>query len=98
MEKSKIQAMPAEFKSLEEAAEFWDTHSLADYEDLQTHVEFEVELKSAKNYFAVEKELSDTIGNLARLKGILPETLVNLWLKEKLQEEFSNQDMRIIHT
>ena len=98
MAKSKLQAMPAEFKSIEEAAEFWDTHSLADYEDLQTDVEFEVELKSAKNYFSVEKKLSDTIGNLARIKGILPETLVNLWLKEKLQEEFSNQDMRIIHT
>ncbi|MCL0069516.1 BrnA antitoxin family protein [Dehalococcoidia bacterium] len=89
MAKSKLQRdpIPEEFKNIEEAAEFWDTHSLADYEDLQTDVEFEVELKSEKNYFAIEEELSDSIDKLAHLKGILPETLVNLWLKEKVLEK-----------
>jgi len=93
MAKSKVQRdpLPDEFKSIEEAAEFWDTHSLADYEDLQKDVEFEVELKSEKNYFAVEKELSDRIDKLAHLKGILPETLVNLWLKEKVLEKESSR-------
>ena len=88
MPKNKIQrdSLPERFKSIEEAAEFWDTHSLADYEDLQKDVDFEVELKSEKNYFPVEKELSDIIDKLAHLKGILPETLVNLWLKEKVLE------------
>lgn len=43
-------------------------------------------MKTAKNYFAIEKELSDSIDKLARLKGVLPETLVNLWLKEKVLE------------
>ena len=44
MAKSKIQRdpLPKEFKTIEEAAEFWDTHSLADYEDVQKDVEFEV--------------------------------------------------------
>jgi len=82
--KMKREPLPEEFKSIEAAAEFWDTHSLADYEDLQKDVDFEVYLKKEKNYFAIEKELSDTIDNLARLKGVLPETLVNLWLKEKV--------------
>jgi len=48
MVKSKKQTLPDQFKNIEEAAEFWDTHSLADYEDLQRDVEFEVELKSEK--------------------------------------------------
>ena len=89
MAKSKRQreTLPEEFKNIEAAAEFWDTHSLADYEDLQKDAEFEVELKSEKNYFAVEKELSYNIDKLAHLKGILPETLVNLWLKEKVLEK-----------
>ena len=78
--------MPEQFESIEEAAEFWDTHSLADYEDLQKEVDFEVDLKTAKNYFSIEKELSDAINKMARLKGVLPETLVNLWLKEKVME------------
>jgi len=89
MEQSKIQRdpLPEEFKSIEEAAEFWDTHSLADYEDFQKDIDFEVELKSEKNYFAIEKELSENIDKIAHLKGILPETLVNLWLKEKILEK-----------
>ena len=88
MAKKKIQRdpLPEEFKTIEEAAEFWDTRSLADYEDVQKDVEFEVELKSEKNYFAIEKELSESIDKLAQLKGVLPETLVNLWLKEKVLE------------
>ena len=93
MEKSKIKRdpLPEEFKSIEEAAGFWDTHSLADYEDLQKDVDFEVDLKTEKNYFAIERELSDSIDKLAQLKGVLPETLVNLWLKEKVFEmQFSN--------
>jgi hypothetical protein len=91
MVKSKMQreALPEEFNSIEEAAQFWDAHSLVDYEDLQKDVDFEVVLKSEKNYFAIEKELSDNIDKLAHLKGILPETLVNLWLKEKIQETVS---------
>jgi hypothetical protein len=91
MVKSKVErdSLPEEFTSIEEAANFWDTHSLADYEDLQKDIEFEVELKSEKNYFAIEKELSDSIDKLAHAKGVLPETLVNLWLKEKLLEKAS---------
>lgn len=86
--------LPDEFKSIEEAAKFWDTHSLTDYEDLQRDVEFEVDLKSEKNYFAVEKELTDRIDKFANSKGILPETLVNLWLKEKVQDELTVQEIK----
>jgi len=78
--------LPEEFDTIEQAAEFWNTHSLADYEDLQKEVEFEIDLKAEKNYFAVEKELARSINKFAKLKGILPETLVNLWLKEKILE------------
>jgi len=86
MKKNKRESLPEEFRSIEEAAKFWDTHSLADYEDLQSDTDFEVALKSEKNYFAVEKELSADIDKLAHIKGILPETLVNLWLREKILE------------
>ena len=91
MTKSKMQRdpLPEEFKDMGEAAEFWDTHSLADYEDLQKDVEFEVDLKSEKNYFAVEKDLSEKIDRLAKSRGVSPETLVNLWLKEKVVENIN---------
>ncbi|GAK51620.1 hypothetical protein U14_02865 [Candidatus Moduliflexus flocculans] len=84
--KTHREPIPEEFGSLEAAAEFWDAHSLADYEDMQQEAHFEVELGAEKNYFAVEKDLADSIDRLASLKGVLPETLVNLWLKEKVLE------------
>lgn len=84
--RNKRYPIPEEFETIEEAAEFWDTHSLADYEDCQKDVDFEVDLKTEKNYFAIEKELSDAINKMAKLKGVLPETLINLWLKEKVME------------
>ena len=82
--KRDCEPLPEVFTTLEEAATFWDTHSLADYEDVQQDVTFEVELGSEKNYFAVEKELSVCIDQIASRQGVLPETLINLWLKEKV--------------
>lgn len=90
MQKNNRDSLPDEFKTIEEAANFWDTHSLADYEDFQRDIQFEVELKSEKNYFAVERDLSDYIDKLAHIRGVLPETLVNLWLKEKILEDQNN--------
>ncbi len=92
--KQQIEALPEQFDNIEAAAQFWDTHSLADYEDLQRDVEFDVELKSGRNYFAIDKELSRAIDKLAQLEGILPETLVNLWLKEKILEKRIQKEKR----
>lgn len=44
--------LPQQFASEEEAAEFWDTHSLADYEDLLEPVDVEVDLQ--KRHFEIE--------------------------------------------
>ncbi len=93
MKESKRDRIPDEFKTIEEAAMFWETHSLADYKNLQTDTDFEVQIKSEKNYFAVDKELSANIDKLAQIKGVLPETLVNLWLQEKLLD--ANKSLKI---
>lgn len=71
----------------EEIGEFWDTHDLTDYWDQTKPVEFEVELKSEITYFALESGLSSRIRELAIQRGVSPETLLNLWVQEKLQEE-----------
>ncbi|NUM43436.1 MAG: hypothetical protein HUU38_01930 [Anaerolineales bacterium] len=72
--------------SYEEIGEFWDTHELDEYWD-QTHpVEFEIDIQSSKTYFAVDTELSTQLGDVARKRGVSAETLVNLWLQEKLME------------
>jgi hypothetical protein len=71
--------------SLEEIADFWDTHSLDDYWDQTQEVEFEVRAKRRRR-ITLDPDVYAQIEDRARVRGILPETLVNLWLSEKLQE------------
>jgi predicted DNA binding CopG/RHH family protein len=79
--------LPESFDSLEQAAEFWDIHSTADYEDLMEEVEFEINLSSRKRYnYAIAKELITQLREKARQQGISTQTLINLWLQEKLAQ------------
>jgi hypothetical protein len=78
-----------EFETLEEIAEFWDTHSTADYDDLTHEVHFEVHLhRSGERPHAITlvPELGEIIAALAQTRGVSIETLVNVWLTEKVLE------------
>lgn len=48
----KIDTLPDEFYSEEEAGEFWDTHSITDYEEYLEPVEFKADIK--RRHFQVE--------------------------------------------
>jgi len=74
-------------QSYEEIGEFWDTHDLADYWDQTEPVEFEVDIQSEVIYYAVDSELSAKIRAIAKQRGISADTLLNLWVQEKLQEQ-----------
>jgi len=76
-------------RDYDEIGEFWDIHKLADHWDETRPAEFEVDIQSEVIYYAVDKKLSDKILASARRHGISPDTLVNLWLQEKLQEQLS---------
>jgi hypothetical protein len=73
-------------RTLEEIAEFWDTHSLAEYWDQTHEVEFEVRAKRRRRVTLVP-EVYARLEVQASARGIQPETLVNLWLAERLQEQ-----------
>lgn len=62
-------------KSYAEIGEFWDKTEAA---------EFEVDLQSDVFYYAVEISLSSKLRSIAEKKGVSAETLVNLWLQEKV--------------
>ena len=72
--------------TIEELAEFWDTHSLADYWDETHEVDFEVRARRRRRV-TLDPEIYEQVEEQARTRGILPETLVNLWLAERLQEK-----------
>ena len=76
--------VPEQFESIEAAADFWDTHSLADYEDQIHEVEIEVRARRRRRV-TLDPDVWEQIVGQARLRGISPETLVNLWLMERVQ-------------
>jgi hypothetical protein len=76
--------LPENFDTLDDFWGFWDTHSTVDYEDAMEDVEAEIDLSASKTYFAIARNLVQPIREYARRQGVSPETLVNLWLKEKV--------------
>lgn len=72
---------PAE--SLEQLGEFWDTHDFTEFDDPQAaDVEFQVACA-----VPIEAKLLATLEQQALRRGVQTETLVNLWLQEKLLEQ-----------
>ena len=76
--------LPESFATLEEVSDFWDTHSSADYEDVMEPVEVEIDLSASKVYCPVAKDLLRQVREQAHQQGVSTETLINLWLQEKL--------------
>ena len=76
-------------RSYQEIGEFWDTHDLTEYWDQTTPVEFEADIQSEAIYYPIERKLSAQISRVAKRRGVSAETLLNLWLQEKLGEETS---------
>jgi len=75
--------------SYEEIGEFWDEHDTADYCGQTYPVEFKVNLQSEVIYYRIDNTLSEQLRSLARRRGISPETLLNLWVQDKLREEMA---------
>ncbi|MBI5970632.1 MAG: hypothetical protein HY884_05710 [Deltaproteobacteria bacterium] len=73
--------------SYREIGEFWDANDLSDFWDKTKDASFEVDIKSEITYFAVDKTLSGRIQDVAQRRGVTADTLLNLWVQEKLQEE-----------
>lgn len=71
--------------SVGEIGEFWDTHSLADHWDETHEVDIEVRAERRRR-ITLAPDVYTKIETQARRKGIRPETLVNLWLVERLQK------------
>lgn len=72
-------------RSYKEIGKFWDTHNLAEYWDKTEPTEFEVDIQSEVTYYAVDKELAAKIQALAKRRGVSADTLLNMWVQEKLK-------------
>ncbi len=79
--------LPETFATFEEMAEFWDTHDITDYEQYLTPVDVAIEDQPKHEYVIT---LSDSLNTLLRkalqAEGVPLNTLMNLWVQEKLQQ------------
>ena len=81
--KSTLDVLPENFTSIEEAAAFWETHNLADYWEQTQEVEIEVRAPR-RHWIPLASSLQASVSERARQEGISVETLINLWVAERL--------------
>lgn len=86
--------IPEDFGSIEAAAEFWDTHSLADYWDQTVEIAVDVKLERRITLLPLEQGLAKRLSEAARYQGLSVETLANLWLSERLQQSAPGMQAR----
>ena len=66
----------------EKIGEFWDGHDFTDFDTDAPDIEFEVAYS-----VPLEVDLFSAIEKQAQQRGVKIETLVNLWLRQKLSEQ-----------
>jgi hypothetical protein len=86
MAKSKPKTRP-HFRSLDELVKFFDTHDLGEYWDEMPEAHFEVDIKRRTHLFALDAELADKLTEIAKSRQMSSDSLLNAWLKEKIQEK-----------
>ena len=69
---------------------FWDEHDATEV-GKQTDMEFEINIQSQRRYYPIDHHLSSKIQKVAKERGISEETLLNLWVQEKLNQTENEQ-------
>ena len=69
----------------QDIGEFWDGHDAAEFGE-QTEVEFDVGIQSQRRYYSLDNHLSKQLRRIARVRGISEETLLNMWVQEKINQ------------
>jgi hypothetical protein len=81
MEASKLSSI-SQADSDEKIGYFWDIHDFTDFDKDAPDVDFEIACT-----VSIEADLFSEIEKQARQRGVKTETLVNLWLRQKLAEQ-----------
>jgi hypothetical protein len=85
MKKSKSSISKA--RSYTEIGDYWDKHDLSDVWAKTKKVRFEVVAEPEATYYPIQKDLSEKIQSVAKKQGVSSDTLVNLWLEQKINEQ-----------
>ena len=74
-------------KTYKEIGSFWDTHALSDFWEQTRKAAIDVEIESEMTYYSLDRKLSEKVQSIAQKRGVSADTLINLWVQEKLQEQ-----------
>lgn len=78
------------FSSIEEEAEWWDTHDSANFDEEVVPVELTVGPELRDNItLKLDPDEREELDRRARELGVGPSTLVRMWIKEHLRKEAS---------
>lgn len=81
MDANKPRSSTSKADSLKKMGEFWDNHDFTEFDTDAPDVKFDVTCA-----VPVEIDLFSQIEKQAHLRGVSVETLVNLWLQQKIAE------------
>ena len=73
-------------QSYEAMAEFWETHSTADYEQETQAATITFSPAAFRNTVTIEAELMQELVDIARSRRVSAETLVNVWLRRSVDQ------------
>jgi hypothetical protein len=71
-------------RSILEASDFWDEHSMLDFPDVKEVRDADIQIDRELYYCPVSRGLMKRLQERARTEGVSTETLINLYLQEKL--------------
>ena len=80
----RVEPIPEEFASYEEAAEFWDTHDTTDYPDAFQTVDVETTFRSRYYEIEIEADVAEVLQAHARQKGVTVSNLASDLLRQQL--------------
>jgi len=83
----KLKSSISKARSYAQLGEYWDKHDLSDMWGKTKKMKFEVVAEPEATYYPIERDLSARIQSVAKKQGVSSDTLVNLWLEQKIKEQ-----------
>lgn len=82
--RKKVEPIPDEFASYEEAAEFWDTHDTTNYLDVFRTVDAQTELRKRHYEVEVDEDIIEVLKTKAHKRGVPISRLVSDMLRKQI--------------
>jgi hypothetical protein len=75
--------------NLADLAEFWDTHDATEFDAQTEPVAMQFALAQRHHYVAIDPDLLFSVRRMAQARGLSAESLINLWLQERVLSQAS---------